>query len=1251
MALSQTSLEDLDLDIEADVDPSREAEVDAYKPETLTDTHPTQPVNPLSLRAKNAAKRFKGGLCQPKVAEPSTYPPTQVFETLVLSGVEVKFPYVPYPSQLTIMSKVIQAVQTAKCALLESPTAWQTKEKDRLLALKETKREATDNLPKPKPHLPQVAASTGGSAPSLNPATAAKVVHNVSGAGNLPSVIESDEDDFRPQPSSSQSEVRKVDEGGQESSTTNRRPRFPVIYYGTRTHKQIQQVVEELRSKTPTASTQPPGEANLEEACSKLCDQTRKANPWRLDGALSKLRTVPNNQPDGKKGNASAGKPSFNLSLDQPDPSSSDAVPKDPNLKDLCPYQAGTATMFHKMDSAKFLSTLRREGPKEGLTEASLNSPIWDIEDLVLAGKKAVGCPYYAARELAAGADVIFCPYNYLLYPSIREAMNIHLEGNVFIIDEAHNLEETAREAASLELTGKTLEFLEGELGELGELGRLKHEILPLRALVIFIRQFANDRTGYVRSQEDLDRKQYIWNTPKFWESLEPRGIGPDSLPKLTAAMAALKAHKKYVEDKDPGATMPTLSDLAERELGSLLFVLQSLCRFPKGYMVAVVTAPSHDNSATVTTLGFWCLDSGVIFHDFFKQAHAILLTSGTLSPLSTFSSELSAEFSLRYEGDHIIQPHQVWAGAVAVGPRGTKLYGKFATTQTLEYQDAVGDAILKVAQKVPGGLLCFLPSYLLLEKFLRRWRLTKAFDALNAVKRVLIEPKDNGAPFDKILKAYRTLCADAGQGTGPLLFGVFRGKLSEGIDFRDSECRCVISVGIPYPHLKDLKVTLKREFNDRNQNSRGLMSGADWYTTQAYRAINQAVGRCIRHKDDWGAIVLLDERFAMAHHYTHLSKWVVKFLAFPKTFDEAIASLGSFIGTKDKPLTGEDFHRPKMQPDRMPNVPNRTPSDFKEGVAFIRSPIQVCRSSYFETNHPNQLGSGSNVSCPGLEKAKGVDVPIPKPAPGSTRFNDERSALQAWHRPLEIADGLMGAPCAQNLHPHVQPAHNLQPSTGLSNEPAGRVEWHPSGPSTSINQAPQNLELQPDLGTFKEEENLPVKLPNDARTLACALEQTLYDGLDFSDDAEAFRRARETSLLTKQDPPYQSVACTGCNRLLSLTLAPAELPAALSRLSFPARYLPDYSPFSGNLSSGLTPISTTSLWCGGMPANAFYDPADRLIYGYFGCVGCSERGPGEAALPLVVKISGLADGPNLPPGDTTWLWVHPTLATQLKWR
>jgi hypothetical protein len=84
----------------------------------------------------------------------------------------------------------------------------------------------------------------------------------------------------------------------------------------------------------------------------------------------------------------------------------------------------------------------------------STNEPkfdVWDIEDLVREGKIINGnimlqssteylllaCPYFASHTIAMEADIIFCPYNYLLDPIIRDTLDINLDGAVVIFDEA----------------------------------------------------------------------------------------------------------------------------------------------------------------------------------------------------------------------------------------------------------------------------------------------------------------------------------------------------------------------------------------------------------------------------------------------------------------------------------------------------------------------------------------------------------------------------------------------------------------------------------------------------------------------------------------------------------------------------------------------------------------------------------------------------------------------------------------------
>lgn len=78
-------------------------------------------------------------------------------------------------------------------------------------------------------------------------------------------------------------------------------------------------------------------------------------------------------------------------------------------------------------------------------------------------------------------------------------------------------------------------------------------------------------------------------------------------------------------------------------------------------------------------------------------------------------------------------------------------------------------------------------------------------------------------------------------------------------------------------------------------------------YETQAFRALNQGLGRCIRHRNDWGAILIVDCRFASKDRYTNaISKWVRQRLVHHGKFDSAMASLEQFVARRVVPPAHE---------------------------------------------------------------------------------------------------------------------------------------------------------------------------------------------------------------------------------------------------------------------------------------------------------------------------------------------------------
>ena len=88
------------------------------------------------------------------------------------------------------------------------------------------------------------------------------------------------------------------------------------------------------------------------------------------------------------------------------------------------------------------------------LTQADVR----DIEDLVQLGKTMHTCPYFGARKSLAQAELVTLPYNLLLQQDARDALALDLDDAVVIIDEAHNLIDTILATYSIELSQAHIE-------------------------------------------------------------------------------------------------------------------------------------------------------------------------------------------------------------------------------------------------------------------------------------------------------------------------------------------------------------------------------------------------------------------------------------------------------------------------------------------------------------------------------------------------------------------------------------------------------------------------------------------------------------------------------------------------------------------------------------------------------------------------------------------------------------------------
>ncbi|WMV22275.1 hypothetical protein MTR67_015660 [Solanum verrucosum] len=551
----------------------------------------------------------------------------------------------------------------------------------------------------------------------------------------------------------------------------------------------------------------------------------------------------------------------------------------------------------------------------------SLGEEPIDIEDLVNIGRSSGPCPYYVSRELHKTVDILFAPYNYLIDRGYRKSLNIQWTNSILIFDEAHNLESLCADAASFDLSSGLLTACISEAKNCTDLSIERREMSSdkscnpdnfaiLRALLLKLEK----KIGEV----PIDSKELGFTKPGpyIYEFLADLNITQKTANMLIdiieEATVLLEEDTNTTED---GKTNKSKSTVCRLE--SMGDILQQIFRddgnpHAQYYRVHVQEVQGNGMDSFKgkgsRTLSWWCFNPGIAMEQFSRLGvGSIILTSGTLSPMDSFAEELKLDFPVRLENPHVISDNQIWAGAVPVGPSGYTFNSSYRTRDSIEYKQELGNAIVNFARVVPDGLLVFFPSYYILEQCIGCWKTlghsismgsSTIWERICKHKLPVVEPRQSSL-FPTAIEDYMAKLKDK-SASGAVFFAVCRGKVSEGLDFTDHAGRAVVITGIPFATRTDPKVRLKREFLDQQMalqpTGSKVLTGEDWYTQQATRAVNQAVGRVIRHKHDFGAIIFCDERFTYSNRQSQISRWIQPHIKCHSKFGEVVFSLTRFF-------------------------------------------------------------------------------------------------------------------------------------------------------------------------------------------------------------------------------------------------------------------------------------------------------------------------------------------------------------------
>jgi regulator of telomere elongation helicase 1 len=674
--------------------------------------------------------------------------------TVELRGIQVHFPFQPYPCQKAYMTKVIEALHHSENALLESPTgtgktlcllcstlAWQ-QEQARLIS--ESKQAGLSLV--------------GGASVASQNATDSVANGNSVGLNKLPTII-----------------------------------------YASRTHSQLSQVVKELRF-----TRYRPRHAVLgsrEQMCIHPKVQTAKATSTDINHNCTRL-----------------------------------------NKDRKCMFR-------NNLDGFVVHGSVDRSSSGEAY-ELGIQ-PVLDIEELVNLGKNRKVCPFYLSRGQVADAEIIFVPYNYLFDKDARSSTlaDVQWENAVLIFDEAHNLESFASESASFDLSSVDI------AGCINEVSRVigYFQVMPemedgvkmenlIRLKSIFL-QFENYLDNQIPATGGSFTGEYIFEI--FAKGANINYTNHGIFLKFVKQISDIVMEMRGTSSATTSSGTPKLDHFVSciKRVFATPTEGQSYAK-ARAYRVHISPKTSNErrdsstsasfaggfvghgnNSNAGRVLSYWCFAPSLAMNELAAlNVRSILVTSGTLSPLPSYSLELGIPFPHILENEHIIGKDQISVRVISKGVSGKALTSTYNRRDDIEYITELGNTIISLTRVIPGGVLIFFPSYGVMETCIERWGgplssrsksqnygkknffkarpsrantgsgrycfphsvigfnevgSTSIWQRLMAVKSIVLEPKTTSElkgvieEFDKFISAPKS--------KGCVMMGVCRGKISEG--------------------------------------------------------------------------------------------------------------------------------------------------------------------------------------------------------------------------------------------------------------------------------------------------------------------------------------------------------------------------------------------------------------------------------------------------------------------------------------
>ncbi|MEY7852125.1 ATP-dependent DNA helicase [Natrarchaeobius sp. A-rgal3] len=468
-------------------------------------------------------------------------------------------------------------------------------------------------------------------------------------------------------------------------------------------------------------------------------------------------------------------------------------------------------------------------------------------EEIFERAERSEFCGYELLKEGIEGVDLVVCNYHHLLDSTIREQFFRWLgrdpEDVIAVFDEAHNVEDAAREHATRTCSERTFESALDELTDTSD-PRSEDAANVLSAFHRAVVETYEASFGFGQRErigegwEDVpianeDRKDDL--TLEFLQRYSGRGIDADLEAAITLGQ---DLDEEYEEAYREGETA-TRTECQTLQAAAFVSAWMNEGSKEGLYPVVSVTRDAGTDEIYGRAELYTCLPRQVT-GQLFEEVAATILMSATLQPFDVTEDVLGLEEAVTMAYGLQFPPENRRTYAVETPP----LFSSDRDDPAV--QEEVTGTIHDAVRMTPGNTLVFFPNYGEASRYAER--LERRADGVTVY---LDEP---GTPAEEMRQEFV-------DDDGAVLCTSLWGTLAEGVSFDGDAARTVLVVGVPYPHLDDRAEAVQEAYDAAFE---GTETG--WrYAVEipTVRKTRQALGRVIRSPEDVGVRALVDARYS----------------------------------------------------------------------------------------------------------------------------------------------------------------------------------------------------------------------------------------------------------------------------------------------------------------------------------------------------------------------------------------------------